>query len=136
LSYPSQNRAIIPEASGEIKDDAPSPLLPLDKRVIEVQLAHARPMVLPLRRLRRSQAKAGTNALPQGTFFLDTDQGPEAFPVRIQEHDRRVTHPMTVGKRQPLGGIEVRQHEGYPSVKLSPERVDDALELRAVGSAR
>jgi hypothetical protein len=32
---------------------------------------------------RRSQAKAGTNALAQGTFFLDTDQRLEACPVRI-----------------------------------------------------
>ena len=85
---------------------------------------------------RRSQAKAGTNALPQGAFFLDTNQGLEAFPVRIQKHDGRIAHPMAVGKCHPLRSIEVRQHKGYSPVKLSPERVDDTLELSAVRSAR
>ena len=43
---------------------------------------------------------------------------------------------MTVGKCQPLGSIEVCQDKSYLPVKLEPERIDDALELSAVRSAR
>jgi hypothetical protein len=43
---------------------------------------------------------------------------------------------VTVGKCQPLGSIEVCQDKSYLRAKLEPERIDDALELSAVRSAR
>jgi hypothetical protein len=43
---------------------------------------------------------------------------------------------MVVGKREPLGSIEVRKDKRHLPAKLRPERVDDALELSAVRSAR
>jgi hypothetical protein len=43
---------------------------------------------------------------------------------------------MVVGKCQSLGGAEVRKHKRHLPAKLGPERVDDALELGAIRSAR
>jgi hypothetical protein len=43
---------------------------------------------------------------------------------------------VAVGKCQPFGGIEVCQDKCYLRTKLGPERIDDALELSAVRSAR
>ena len=80
LSYHSQNSAIIAESTGEIKAYATSPPLPLANLPGRGQHTHTLPVLHPPR---RSQAKAGTNALAQGTFFLDTDQRIETFPVRI-----------------------------------------------------
>jgi hypothetical protein len=88
-----------------------------------------------LHRPRRSQAKAGTDARPQRTYFLDADQRLQALPVRIEQDEGGVPHPVSVGKCQPLGGIEVCQNESDLSMKLGAERVNDALQLGAVRSA-
>lgn len=80
LSYHSQNSAIIAESTGEIKAHATSPRLPLANLPGRGQHTLTLPVGHPPR---RSQAKAGTNALAQGTFFLDTDQRLETFPVGI-----------------------------------------------------
>jgi hypothetical protein len=80
LSSHSQNSAIIAESTGEIKGHATSPPLPLANLAGRGQHTLTLPVVHPPG---RSQAKAGTNALAQGTFFLDTDQRLETCPVRI-----------------------------------------------------
>jgi hypothetical protein len=43
---------------------------------------------------------------------------------------------MAVGKSQPLGSIEVCQDKRHSFTKFGAERIDDALELSAVRSAR
>ncbi len=43
---------------------------------------------------------------------------------------------MSISKRITLGGIEVRQDKRHLPPKFRPERVDDALELSTVRSAR
>jgi hypothetical protein len=83
LSYHSQNSAIIAESTGEIKGHAPSPQLPMTNQAGWRRLTCTLPVVYPSR---RSQAKAGANALPQGAFLLDTDQSRETFPIRIEKH--------------------------------------------------
>jgi hypothetical protein len=88
-----------------------------------------------LDRPRRSQAKAGTDARPQGPFLLDAHQRLEALPVRIEQDEGGIAYPVSVGKCRPLGGIEVCQDESDLSMKLGAERVNDALQLRAVRSA-
>ena len=80
MSYHSQNSAIIAKSTGEIKGYATSPPLPLANLPGRGPYMLTLPVMYPSH---RSQAKAGTNALAQGTFFLDTDQRLETFPVRI-----------------------------------------------------
>jgi len=71
---------MIAEPIEEIKAYATSPPLPLANLPGRGQHTLTLPVVHPPR---RSQAKASTNALAQGTFFLDTDQRLETFPVCI-----------------------------------------------------
>jgi hypothetical protein len=83
LSPRSQKTGIIAEPAGEIKGYARSPPLPAAHLPGRVQLTFRLSVVYPSR---RSQAKGSANALPQGTFFLDTDRRRETLPVRIQKH--------------------------------------------------
>lgn len=82
------------------------------------------------------QAKAGTDPPPQGPLILDTRQRLDTFPGRIQQHQRGIANFMAGGKRTPLGHTQIRQDKCHLPAKLGPERVDDALELGTVRSAR
>jgi hypothetical protein len=82
------------------------------------------------------QAKAGADPSPQGRLILETRQGLDALPGRIQQHQRRIAHAMARGKCTPLGRIQIRQDKRHLAAKLWPERVDDALELGTVRSPR
>ena len=70
LSYHSQNTAIITESTSEIKSHGTSPALPVAKLPDRGQPPLALPVVsLP----RGSQAKGGSDTLPQGAFLLNAD---------------------------------------------------------------
>jgi hypothetical protein len=80
FGYHGQNTAIIAELTGKIKGHTRLPVLLWPTRLTRIQPAVALPAVFPPC---RSQAKASTNALPQGAFILDTDQCLETFPGHI-----------------------------------------------------
>jgi hypothetical protein len=89
-----------------------------------------------VQRGQRLEVKAGTDATPQRRFVLEADEPVQAFPGCIQEDDGRIAGFMADGKGATLRSREVSKHKGNLPAKLGPERVNDALELGAVRSAR
>jgi hypothetical protein len=78
----------------------------------------------------------GSYAFPQGDFGLDPDQGLEALGSIIEEHEGGIAHLIAAGKCQPLRSREIGHDKGDLRTKFGAERIDDALELSAVRSAR
>lgn len=96
----------------------------------------ALPNPVPGRTRLRAKSEDGADSFPQCCFLLPPVQDLEPPASGVQEDERRVGDVMPGGELSSLGGVQVRQDKGDLAAKLRPERVDHALELRAVRSPR
>jgi hypothetical protein len=78
----------------------------------------------------------GSYAFAQGTFVLNPNQGLEALGTGIEEHKGGIAHLVAASKSQPFRGRKIGYGKGHLITKFGAERIDDALELSAVWSAR